>query len=69
MRKYWMIAAALGLATNPILSNNEVEPAIEGNVDGWLDNTAASGTFSKRDVVTWPAGTIPTGWSVTNLYL
>lgn len=55
------------VATNPILSNNEVEPAIEGNVDGWLQNIAASGTFSKKNGVTWPAGSIPSGWSVTNL--
>jgi len=55
------------LATNPVLSNYGVEPAIEGNVDDWLQNTAASGTFSKKSGVTWPAGSIPSGWSVTNL--
>ena len=55
------------LATNPILSNHEVDPAIEGNVDGWLKNTAASGTFSKKSGVTWPAGSIPSGWSVVDL--
>ena len=55
------------MATNPILSNNEVEPAIEGNVDDWLENTYATGTFSKKNGVTWPAGSIPSGWSVTNL--
>ena len=54
-------------ATNPALSNYGVEPAIEGNVDDWLQNTAASGTFSKKSGVTWPAGSIPSGWSVTNL--
>lgn len=55
------------LATNPVLSNYGVEPAIEGNVDDWLQNTAATGTFSKKSGVTWPAGSIPSGWSVTNL--
>ena len=55
------------LGTNPTLSDDGVEPAIEGNVDGWLENTAASGTFSKKNGVTWPAGTIPSGWSIVNL--
>ena len=55
------------MATNPVLSDDGVEPAIEGNVDDWLENTAASGTFSKKNGVTWPAGSIPSGWSVTNL--
>ena len=55
------------MATNPVLSDYGVEPAIEGNVDDWLKNTAASGTFSKKSGVTWPAGSIPSGWSVTNL--
>jgi hypothetical protein len=55
------------MATNPVLSNYGVEPAIEGNVDDWLENTYATGTFSKKSGVTWPAGSIPSGWSVTNL--
>lgn len=55
------------LGTNPTLSDYGVEPAIEGNVDDWLENTAASGTFSKKNGVTWPAGTIPSGWSIVNL--
>ncbi|MBR1699341.1 MAG: hypothetical protein IJ714_06115 [Bacteroidales bacterium] len=55
------------MATNPILSDYGVEPAIEGNVDDWLENTYATGTFSKKSGVTWPAGSIPSGWSVTNL--
>lgn len=55
------------LGTNPTLSDYGVEPAIEGNVDDWLENTAASGTFSKKNGVTWPAGTIPSGWSIVSL--
>ena len=55
------------MATNPVLSDYGVEPAIEGNVDDWLENTYATGTFSKKSGVTWPAGSIPSGWSVTNL--
>ena len=56
------------MATNPVLSNYGVDPPIEdGNVDDWLENTYATGTFSKKSGVTWPAGSIPSGWSVTNL--
>ena len=60
------LASVKCLATNPILSNHEVEPVIEGNVDNWLQDTAASGTLTKKSGVTWPAGSIPSGWSTVN---
>ena len=60
------LASVKCLATNPVLSDYEVEPYIEGNVDDWLENTAASGTFTKKNGVAWPSGSIPDGWSVVN---
>lgn len=60
------LASVKCLATNPALSNYEVEPNIEGNVDDWLKDTAASGTFTKKNGVTWPSGSIPAGWSTVN---
>lgn len=47
------------LASNPVLSDYEVEPSVEGNVDGWLDNVSTTGTFTARSGVSWPMGTIP----------
>ena len=54
------------LAANPMVSDYEADPYVEGNVDGWLDNVSVSGTFTKKAGVAWPSGTIPDGWDVTS---
>lgn len=54
------------LAANPMVSDYEADPYVEGNVDGWLDNVSVSGTFTKKAGVAWPSGTIPDGWNVTS---
>ena len=60
------LQAVTCLGTNPRLSDYEVEPPVMGNVDGWLDGTAASGTLTRKAGVSWPAGTVPGGWSIVN---
>ena len=52
------------LATNPCLSDYEADPQVFGNVDGWLDGTATTGTLTRKGGVTWPSGTYPSGWTL-----
>lgn len=56
-------------------SLNSVKCLAENNLDSsgplyiWLQDVAATGTFTKKSGVTWPTGTsgIPSGWTVEEL--
>ncbi len=52
------------LATNPSLSDYEADPQVFGNVDDWLQGTAATGTLTIKSGVVWPSGTYPSGWTL-----
>ena len=63
-RDCWSLQSVTCLAENPTVSDDNVDPPIEGSVDEWLDNVSDSGTFIKKSGVSWPAGTVPSNWSV-----
>lgn len=59
------------LATNPYYWSVDDDPDEElfyaGALSGWLEGTAATGTFTRASGIVWPQGVygVPTGWTIT----
>ena len=54
------------LATNPVLSDYNVNPYVLGNVDGWLEGTASGGVLTRKAGVSWPRNAYPANWTLAN---